>query len=69
MYSLAKDDSMETSGNRGKKNVQNLNPDHILVEIDQLEARVKDSRRLLQQERDSVLQLSKVIFNFYAQFS
>ena len=60
---------METSGNRGQKNMQNLNPDHILVEIDQLEARVKDSRRLLQQERDSVLQLSKVIFNFYAQFS
>lgn len=69
MYSLAEDDSMETSGNRGKKNVQNLNPDHILVEVDQLESRVKDSRRLLQQERDSVLQLSKVTFNFYAQFS
>ena len=66
MYSLAKDENMETSGNRGQKNMQNLNPDHILVEIDQLETRVRDSRRLLQQERDSVLQLSKVMFNFYA---
>ena len=66
MYSLAKDKNMETSGNRGQKNFQNLDPDHILVEIDQLETRVRDSRRLLQQERDSVLQLSKVMFNFYA---
>lgn len=66
MYSFAKDENMETSGNRGQKNMQNLNPDHILVEIDQLDTRVRDSRRLLQQERDSVLQLSKVMFNFYA---
>merc|ERR1712080_173779 len=33
---------------------------HIIVEIDQLESRVRDSRRLLQQERDSVLQLTKI---------
>ena len=62
MYSIESDVNTETSRNRGQKNVQDLNPDHIIVEIDQLESRVRDSRRLLQQERDSVLQLTQVIF-------
>jgi len=62
MYSAQRDrfDNLENNKNLGQKNVQDLNPDQIIAEIDQLEARVRDSKRLLQQERDSVLQLSQI---------
>ena len=63
MYSAQRDrfDNLENNKNLGQKNVQDLNPDQIIAEIDQLEARVRDSKRLLQQERDSVLQLRQVL--------
>ena len=64
MYSEQKNrfDNLENQKNLGgQKNVQDLDPDQKLVEIDQLEARLRDSRRLLQQERDSVSQLNQVM--------
>ena len=62
MYSAQKDrfDNLENNKNLGQNNVQGPHPDQIITEIDQLEARVRDYKRLLQQERDSELHLSQV---------